>query len=674
MQDIGNRLLPVLEPLCQATSTLLKPLALNDRDRLEVNLDEEGRRFIVQAFAVGIYNSEQRTTASKSAAQGWVKKIPERMPTRDKAYGRWILAGTDFTALVIHHQWREDQLVWGSESARNLYRFLLMRFLVQSKASLIGARFKVDRVAPQMPDDFVEHPELPLADYQRVGLMMSLEQSAFLAGMQQGTGKTPLAIARICLESARIRKAENRMMRVLIVCPGQVRRNWENELERFSVSPGKVGVLRGGPVSRIKHLTDAIRDEPDCDFGAAVVSYDSVDRTSEALAYIPWDLVILDEIHYVKNPGTLRFKSLRELRENCRQIMGLTGTPITNSVMDLWSQFEVMGDGLSGFQSFKNFRSFYGKFEKSSGNGNAIERLVAVKNVPLIQERLSRMAFMITKAEARLNLPDKTYDILEVQMSKRQADLYNTLQSELAARIDSLLENEDEKRISVEHILTMLLRLSQITAGHIRWDTPEGMPPLPPEQIDVENAKANAITDAITEELNEDPNGKKIIWSCFVEDIRIQAKVLHERGIPFTTYHSVVEKGLRSSGVEESVRVFNENPEVKVFIGNPASAAEGINLLGYDYWNAQPVTTTYTDHEFFFSTDWSAVKRSQAEDRAHRRGTRSQSVQITDVVVPGTIDEEIRLRVLQKRKMAASIQDLRDILRSVLSSQVESDS
>src|SRR5690606_16184940 len=102
--------------------------------------------------------------------------------------------------------------------------------------------------------------------------------------------------------------------------------------------------------------------------------------------------------------------------------MVLTGTPIANRLFDLWTQLEFLGKGLSGFKSFTNFRNFYGSFLKvdAEKSGSQVEKLIGYKNLPLIQERLTRLCYMVTKKEADLQLPDKVYDVYEVEMTKQQ--------------------------------------------------------------------------------------------------------------------------------------------------------------------------------------------------------------------------------------------------------------
>jgi len=330
--------------------------------------------------------------------------------------------------------------------------------------------------------------------------------------------------------------------------------------------------------------------------------------------------------------------------------------------MDLWTQLEFLGEGLSGFQSFGAFRRFHGVFEQVS-NAPGIDKLVGLKNIPLIQERLSRLAFSVTKEEAKLNLPDKVYDTIEVTMSKKQREYYDKIAQELAIEIEDKMGNINE--MTVEHILTMLLRLAQITSGHIVWnevadpDTGEVLRERRCEQIDERNPKVELVVEELTS-AERDPNGKTIIWCAFVPDIRALHARLDELGIIHGCYYGATSKNDR----DPLVARFNNDPEFRVLIANPQTAGEGLNLLGYDRENEE-TSKTYTDHEIFFSQNWSAILRAQAEDRAHRRGSR-MPLRISDLTVPDTIDQEIRERVAMKRSVAGAVVDVREILANVL--------
>lgn len=689
--------LPVLEPLSQATGDIIRPLNLYQNDFLLIDLDREGKRFIctpatlqrignedtelpegvpstdIVTHAGLLWQIDRQRIPSSIARYSWAKRIPERRQSKDGM--SWIVGATDFSALVLHHSWPHMKLVFLSDDARVMYLFLLRRFLDQNRSAILTADYKINRVVPEMPSDFIEHPEWPLMEHQKIGLLASLHREAYALFMEQGTGKTGTAIGRVCLEATRKRRGElpnrpgnKQMYRVLIICPNQVRMNWEREFETFATVPGKVSVMRGGEINRARNLVDGVRDEPDCAWSAVIMGFGSVPSMMQYLKRADWDLVIVDESHYVKSPQSQRSKLCRELRTFplVRQCMVLTGTPIANTVMDLWAQFEMMAEGMSGFMTFANFRKFYGHFKplgKNTSGKKAVEKLVGLKHAPLLQERLARTAFMLTKKEARLNLPDKMHDIVEVEMTPDQAKVYKTMADHLAVSIGGI----DDKTMSADHILTQLLRLAQITSGHVKYDakidpvTLEKLGKGETEQIKGGNPKVEALVELLADE-GKDPNGKTIVWACFVEDIRVISERLTAEGIGHRTYFG----GTSEKAREQAVLDFNTDPEVKVFIANPETAKEGLNLIGYDYWNKEPTQSTYTDREVFFSQNWSMLARTQAEDRAHRKGTR-QPVMITDLCIPGTIDEEIRARVLQKRETALMVQDVREIMSRVLS-------
>lgn len=675
------RSLPVLEPLSQATAQTLKPSDLAPTDHLEVEMDSDMRRFLCRA--VYLYKGKKQDwTPSVAAREEWYKRLPEVFEVKGHP-GVMSVAATDFSALVMMHQWPEDRLIFkvdpatGISAARSVYEFLLTRFLSQTHNALVGAAFKVNREVPAMPEDYIEHPSMPLADYQKVGFRMSIGQEVFNLFMQQGTGKTPVCIARICYEARRARLGKDgqpRMLRVLVVCPRQARLNWQNEIERFAVVGGKVCILRGGFHRRLCGITDAVTEDKDCEFSVCVCSYESIENTWEAIGAVPWDLVIADESHYMKNQNAVRSKAMRKLRDTTGRRMNLTGTPIVNHVFDLWAQWEFLAEGMSGFLTFEKFRKFYGVFERAEGaakKGGGVEKLLAMKNLPLIQERLARISFSITKKEAGLNLPEKMYDIYEVTMSATQREYYRKMQKELALQIKKDLK---DKKLTADHILTRMLRLAQITSGHVKWDAEfdddgEMVTEGKVEQIDPINLKAEAVVEMVKENLENDPGMKTIVWCCFREDIRIVGKYLKDAGIQFVEYYGAIKDADRDAAVMR----FNSDPTCAVFLANQSCASEAINLLGYPYWNTKPEdATTHTGHEIYVSQDWSPVKRSQSEDRAHRRGTRS-NVRITDLMVPGTVDEEIRARVHLKRETALEIQDVKRILNSLIEAEVDGD-
>lgn len=690
----------VLEPLCEATERTLRPLELGDQDHLVVSTNEDGDKFVLEVFTLQEVGEDRFrdlspdrrlkdvdgrlweklwSYPSRDARGNWINRIPEHTP---QGAGRWICAMTDFTCLVIHHAWPIDRLVFTEDLASDKYHYLILRFFAQSEAARRIADFKINKIVPALPEEYIPHEDLPLTGDQMTGVSVSLHQESYALFMEQGLGKTPTAINRICIEAkqkaaGKIHGVKPTIYRTLVLCPKNVQANWESEFRRFATAPGKVSVLRGGPINKQKILLELVRNEPDCVFSSAIMSIDSVSSILDFLKRIPWDLIIIDESQYIKEYRTKRFKCVRELVPCSRQRMILTGTPIANTPFDLWAQLEFLGEGMSGFSTFSQFRAFHGQFRKSqTPGGSPIQKLVGIKAAPLIQERLSRVAFMLTKKEGSLNLPDKVYDIEEVEMTSLQSKYYREVAEKLVLEIEAALEEamEGGKTLTADHILTKLLRLAQITSGHIRWDdvvdpgTGETLKKGSVEQIDKTNPKVEAVIQALKGdgETEYDPNSKMIVWASFVEDLRVLSHRLAEKGIKHVGYHDVIHPDYRVRGAREASDSINLDPDCKVFLGNPASAGEGLTLIGYDREDPDKFDT-YVDRVYYFSCNWSHLQRAQSEDRAHRRGTR-MPVRYTDLVVPGTIDEEIRATVMQKRKTAAMLQDVRAILKRLVAS------
>jgi SNF2 family DNA or RNA helicase len=663
----------VLDPLSKTTERTFEPLQLWDDEYVLISTNDDGDKFICEPVELlghvqdgdrMIVHEGRKYGVSnhvRGKLNGFFMRIPERM---QRANGTWELGGTDFTVLVIHHGWDRKRIIWRTEEAKLLFDTLLMRFFASARRVEMIAQFKANGTLPELPEEYIEHPENPLSGYQKCALAAGMWANDYALFMDPGTGKTPICIARICAEARRKAKETGKLYRALVICPPHVRLNWEREVEKFATTPGKTCVLRGSKLNRSNRLIEVVRQEEDCEWSIAIISVDSVSRTWESLSIIPWDLIILDESHYIKSGWSLRGKfHLKFNQTPAKQKMILTGTPIANNIWDLWAQLEFLGKGLSGFTTDRAFKNFHCTFDKRiSKGGTPVQKLIGLKGIPLLQERLARIAFSITKEEANLGLPDKVYDLEEVEMNPFQRETYTKLATQMIAEVEELIE---DGQVSVTHILTKMLRLAQITSGFVKIDdardpdTGDLLAKGATIQLGKENPKVEACKRMVMESEN-----KTVIWCCFIEDLRALSQAFHDAGINHVSYHEVTHPDHKVRGVHEAMDVLNNDPDCKVFLGNPASAAEGLNLLGYNLQDPEN-SDTCVDHEIFYSCNWNMVQRQQAEDRAHRRGTRNP-VRITDLVVAGTIDEEIRARLNSKKVKALMIQDVKEILERLL--------
>jgi SNF2 family DNA or RNA helicase len=646
-----------VKALSDATAKLFRPIGIRSTDRLSIYLDKTQTK-----FEAHLSSTEFHKRPSAAASNSWTQLIPERKSLQSYA-NSWELAATDYTAELIRAHWSLEQLTF-EEDAQKLYDSILLTTDLQEKAGELIATFKDTGEIPDNTNLVLESVQYPLARYQKVAAAAALANEGFGLFMEQGTGKTPIVVGVISTLGRQIFKREGRMARIVVVAPKNVRQNWLREVERFTAVGGKIEVVRGGEVARITTIIEAMVQEPDCEFTVVVMSYEVMVRSIATLQAIQWDLAVLDEGHFVKTPDAKRTRAAWKLRDNASRRMILTGTPVCNTPLDLYSQLEFLGRGYSGFQSWHAFKNFYGVYDVDQHSGHS--KLVAIQNTPFMKERLARLSYICTKKEVMPELPDKVYDIDEVEMTEEQAKVYDQVAQEIALEIENELDASQNKAMTVNNILTKLLRLTQITSGYVVYD--KVVDPTTGETLrdrTVEYMPENPKLERLVEILKDKtPDDKTIVWSCFVPDIETISKRLTKEGIKHVVYYGLTSDADRQAA-EDS---FNNDPSVKVLIGNQGAGGVGLNLLGYPpHAENNKEYTTNANHVIYYVQDWSHPKRSQSEDRCHRRGTRT-NIRVTDLCVPDTIDEEIRDRVMKKKHAASELSDIREILQSVLES------
>jgi SNF2 family DNA or RNA helicase len=607
---------------------------------LHVSLSEDGSYFHLREF----YEDDvsKRRHPRYGSRPEW-QTMPD-FKILDDGYIR--VAASDVSVERIE-KWRVDNAVELDDDAAIVYNYWLATTLSSRLTAERVADFKLSgRVHDSQDIDFGS-----LSPYQRVGLVNSLALPGYGLFMKQGTGKTAVAIATICNDS----KFKNKpKYRAIVVCPPNVRVNWQSEFKKFATRECDVHILRGGQITRLTQIVNAVKSN--CPVSVIVCNYETLQQSWDALSTIEFDCAVLDEAHYIKAHTTKRNQYAQKLARNSAKRLVLTGTPIANNVNDLFTLFEFMGPGTSGFRSFDSFRKYFGKY-KTTQHGHSFEE---AQNLPILKDKLARYSFIISKEEALPYLPDKLFDVAEVEMAPEQLEAYVKLRDELVIEIENTLESAENEAVAVNNILTQLLRLSQITSSF------RVIPPVIDEYGQVtsprrvirfdSNVKADYIASIVEE---KGPNDKTIIWSNWVEDIEAIKSRLESLGESPVVFYG-------GSSFDERIdaeRRFNEDPSCRWFIGNPQAGGTGLNLLGYPPNDPSRLDTNCT-HVIYVSQNWSAILREQSEDRAHRRGTR-MPVRITEVVVPSSIDTVIATRVAKKRLDAASTLDIKDILNEI---------
>lgn len=666
-----------MRTLSPATAKILAPVPLNQFDHFTLDTSNDLKSFVVDCW---FHNPAH--TSRLSASEG-AREILQRL--RGKALHRQRgqfdpheIPACDTVVDIISTLIPESQLEFTSDQARELFTVLQQQSLLADWCAENTAKYKATKEIPQ--HDLEHCGDQPLSLYQQCALVNSYYSPGYGLFMEQGAGKTPIPIAMICNAAMRFREQQiadgvqnPRMFRAIVVAPNSVRANWQKEVMKFATQCGRVTILRDNAIGRVKLMCDALAAPTQGEiFTLVVCGYETLVKSWEAISgsyekedgtiveLMQWDLACLDEAHFIKSVKTKRYEYAMKLRDISAQRIVLTGTPVANTPLDLFALFEFMGAGFSGFPNWTMWKKFYGVYD-TTANGH--ELLCGMQNLPFMQERLARYSFIISKKEALPDLPDKVYDIHEVSMTPQQSEYYTQIASQLALEIERDLQRDDIHRsMLIQNILTKLLRLSQITSGFVSWGevqceiTGDVIQPKTVEYFSP-NPKIEALCDLL---MSKSPNDKTIVWACWIPDIEYICAALQQMGIEHVSFYGATTFEERA----EAERRFNFDPACKVFVGNPGAGGTGLNLLGYPPGNGDDYETN-CNHEIYFSQDWSYTKRQQSEDRAHRRGTRS-NVRITDLVIPATIDEQIRTRVVEKHLTALGVTDLREILSAAL--------
>jgi SNF2 family DNA or RNA helicase len=584
---------------------------------------------------------EDTWLVKSNVSYSFFSKIPERKRSEGD-FSTYLVGATSTTQEVIDAN--VDKIHFMDRFSEIQYADIKRRTYVSERVREQTAAYKTCKVLPARyilcDDRITPFQELAAAN-------IHVSQDGFGLFMEQGTGKTFSVITAV----------DNlpKGARVIVVCPNSVRYNWQREIQKFSQRNTKVEVMRGGQMKRLEKLI-TLMTETGQDATVCVVGYDSIQGMWEYLHMVEWDMAVLDESHMIKGPKTKRWEVVKKLRDRAKKRVVLTGTPVANTIMDLYTQLEFLYPGCSGFIDYQAFKRFFGVYEKAIGDDSR-SKLVGIQNMPVMKDILSRVSFVITKKEALPDLPDKVYDVEEVEMTTEQAEAYEKLASDLMLKFEGM---DDDNPLVVNNILTQLMKLAQITSGFIN------IPEIKDEEGETIAEKKrihfspNPKVERLIEILKEKgPHEKTLVWTCFTHDIERIAKACEMEGIKAVTYNGNTSIDDRL----EAERAFNEDDDCKVFIGNAGAGGVGLNLLGYPPGEPDR-SQCNADHAIYFSQDWNSIKRSQSEDRSHRRGTRVK-IRVTDMCIIGTIDQTIRERVVEKRMGAFDITDVRAILKEI---------
>ncbi|MEU5694539.1 DEAD/DEAH box helicase [Actinosynnema sp. NPDC020468] len=432
-----------------------------------------------------------------------------------------------------------------------------------------------------------------LRDYQLHGLrwlhrMTSLGLGACLAD-DMGLGKTITLIAlhlhRGCGPT-------------LVVCPASLLGNWQREIERFAP---------GTPVRRFHGPGRTLADE-----GFVLTTYGTMRLDAERLAEVEWDLVVADEAQHVKNPASDTARALR--RVPARSRVALTGTPVENTLSELWAILDWTTPGLLG--TLPAFRARWAKPVEVDRDRAVAARFAALVGPFLLRRRKSDPGIAP-------ELPAKTETDRPVALTREQAALYEAVVRELMAEIGD--STGMARRGRVVKLLTALKQVCNHPAQYLK----ESAPRLPGRSGKLE--LLDELVDTIVAE-----DGAVLVFTQYVAMARLLARHLSDRGVGNRLLHG----GTPVAEREELVRRFQDG-EVPVFLLSLKAAGTGLNL-------------TRADHVVHYDRWWNPAVEDQATDRAYRIG-QTRPVQVHRIIAEGTIEDRIAEMLRSKRSLADSV-------------------
>lgn len=333
-----------------------------------------------------------------------------------------------------------------------------------------------------------------------------------------------------------------------------------------------------------------------------------------------YTMVVIDESSCIKSHRAQRTRNILRLREMCEYRRIMSGTPISNSPLDLFSQCMFLADGLLGFNNWTTFKNFYAREHRMTFGNRSFNKIVGYQNLEVMTEKLKKFSSRILKSEC-LDLPEKVYETHYVEHTPEQSEIYRKMRDEAILQFDQGL-------VTSTSALTTIMKLHQINCGHIKGD--DGV------LMDLPSNRIGELLDLI-----ELIQGKVIVWGHFRRDVEFIHEALCEKYGQQACVHYYGETS--DSDRAMGLRRFMSDPECRFFTGNPETGGKSLTL-------------TAASTVIYYSNSYSLEHRLQSEDRAHRIGQRNVVTYI-DMIARGTIDEKIVRVLRQKRDLAASVLD-----------------
>ena len=438
---------------------------------------------------------------------------------------------------------------------------------------------------------------------------------------EMGTGKSFMLI-----NNATMLYDKGEINAMLIVAPKGVYRNWySSEIPKHMPEhiSYKMACWNASPRKAEKQeMEDMLASVDDLRIlimNVEAFSTEKGQQFAKMFLRITESFMAIDESTTIKNHTAKRTKAIVKIGKEAMFRRIATGSPVTKSPLDLYSQCDFLGEECLNHTSFYTFQARYAVLVERKMPTHTFKQVVGYRHLDELKDKLDRFAFRVTKDEC-LDLPDKIYLRRDVELTDDQKKAYE--QMKLMA-----LSVLSEGLVSTTNALTQLLRLHQIVCGYVKLD--DG------QEIALPNNRLPELMDLLAES-----SGKVIIWANYrknIEDIKLA--IQKEYGMTsVATYYGDTKTEDRQKIVEE---FSDPKSELRFFVGNPTTGGYGLTLVSSH-------TVVY------YSNSFDLEKRLQSEDRAHRIG-QTEKVTYIDLIAPKTVDEHIVKALRNKIDIASAV-------------------
>jgi SNF2 family DNA or RNA helicase len=337
-------------------------------------------------------------------------------------------------------------------------------------------------------------------------------------------------------------------------------------------------------------------------------------------------LMAIDESTTIKNPEAIRTKTIIGIGRDVKYKRILTGSPVTKSPLDLFTQCYFLDPWLLDHQSFYSFKTRYAITKQINVSGRMVHLVIGYRNLGELSDKLKPFSFRVLKDDC-LDLPPKTFMKRIIQLSPEQKKVYEQMKKMALAVLNG-------KMVTTATVLTQLMRLHQITCGHFKSDDGD-------TQI-LKSERLDELLDVLDE-----VEGKAVIWAHYRYDIEVIVEAIKKRYGDNTvvTYYGDTSTDDRQKAIK---LIQNPNSPVRFIVGTPQTGGYGITLTG-------------ASTMIYYSNGYDLEKRQQSEARIDRIGQEKPMTYI-DIIAEGTVDEKIVDALRKKVDIASKVmgEELKD--------------